>query len=132
MPDTTAPRHTFGPPDTECRYLVLLNAQFIGHVFRWHRAWIATPAGLETEVRVSAGSTGKDAAARYHCDEFNAGRIAPHQEAPKASHAEKGSGPAPLLHPRMDKPHNRPAALTAVRGLSDLQWTPPRRIPRSG
>jgi hypothetical protein len=117
-------RHAFGTADTECRYPVLLDGHFIGYVFRWHRAWIATPAGLETEIRVSAGSIGKDAAARYLCDEFDAGRIAPHQKAPKDSSAERDSGPAPLLHPRMDKPHNRAAALTAVRGLSDLQWTP--------
>lgn len=117
-------RHTFGTPDTECRYPVLLNDHFIGYVFRWHRAWIATPTGLKTEIRVSAGSIGKDAAARYLCDEFDAGRIAPHQKAPTDNSAERGSGPAPLLHPRMDKPHNRTAALTAVHGLSDLQWTP--------
>lgn len=125
MTATTLPnRYTYGVPDTECRYPVLLpNGEFIGHVFRWHRAWYAVPAGSPIEIRVSAGAIGKDAAAEYLCEEFD-GRITPLAEAPNHNAAERGDGPAPLLHPRMDRPHNRPAALKAVRGLSDLQWNP--------
>lgn len=126
MTKTALPkRHTYGAPDTECRYPVLLpNGGFIGHVFRWHRAWFAVSAGSPIEIRVSAGAIGKDAAAEYLCEEFDAGRITPLTQAPDHSSAERGTGPAPLLHPRMDKPHNRAAALTAVQGLSELQWTP--------
>lgn len=126
MTKTALPkRYTYGTPDTECRYPVLLpNGEFIGHVFRWHRAWFAVPAGSPIEIRVSAGAIGKDAAAEYLCEEFDAGRITPLAEAPNHSSAEKGTGPAPLLHPRMNKPHNRAAALTAVQGLSELHWTP--------
>lgn len=139
MTKTTLPkRYTYGTPDTECRYPVLLpNGEFIGHVFRWHRAWYAVPAGMLIEIRVSSGATGKDAAAEYLCAEADAGRITPQPDYSRVagrltpnpspsqnSSAERVTGPAPLLHPRMDKPHNRAAALTAVQGLSELQWTP--------
>ncbi len=126
MTKTTLPKHyTYGTPDTECRYPVTLpDDRFIGLVFRWHRAWYAVPAGTDTEIRVSAGAIGKDAAAEYLCAELEAGRLTPNQELPKTSNPERGNGPAPLLHPRMDKPHNRSAALTAVQGISELQWTP--------
>lgn len=120
----TPTRYTLGPADTECRYPVLLGGQFLGLVFRWHRAWFAIPAGQETEIRVSAGAIGKDAAARYLCDEFDAGRIAPHQKAPEATSPEKSSDPPPLLHPRMNKPHNEAAARVALSGLSNLDWAP--------
>ncbi|GGZ29420.1 hypothetical protein [Streptomyces nitrosporeus] len=123
--------YTLGAPDAECRYPVLLRGNYIGLVFRWHRAWFAIPAGItkadgtEHEIRISSGATGKDAAAQYLCDEFDAGRIAPQQKAPKAAHGTKAEpGPAPLLHRRMNHPRNRAAALIALRGLVMLRWTP--------
>ncbi|MEU8701681.1 hypothetical protein AB0C61_29305 [Streptomyces sp. NPDC048680] len=124
MTTTPPQRHTFGTADTECRYPVLLNGHYIGMVFRWHRAWIAIPAGLENEIRVSAGSIGKDAAARYLCDEFDAGRITPHQKYPEFSSSAGISGPAPLLHPRMRATaRNKDVASAALQGLSDYRWT---------
>ncbi len=115
MTATTLPnRYTYGAPDTECRYPVLLpNGEFIGHVFRWHRAWFAVPAGSPIEIRVSAGAIGKDAAAEYLCEEFGAGRITPLAEAPNHSSVEtwvgvkywshlrgrKGNPPSPFRHP---------------------------------
>ena len=126
----TPQRYTLGIPDMECRYPVLLSGQFIGHVFRWHRAWFAipagltTPAGLHIEIRVSAGSIGKDAAARYLCDEVDAGRITP-QETPAALPTEETNRPVPLLHRRMRAtPHNVAAAHVAIAGLADYRWTP--------
>ncbi|MEV7275289.1 hypothetical protein ACIQIG_33005 [Streptomyces bacillaris] len=127
MTETTLPtRYKFGAPDADCQYpVLLLDGQFIGHVFRWHRAWFAVLPGDLEDVRVSHGATGKDHAARYLCLEYDAGRIAPNQKAPEATAIQKKhTGPVPLLHPRMDKPSNRTAALKAVSGLSDLQWTP--------
>ncbi|WP_326683083.1 hypothetical protein [Streptomyces sp. NBC_01237] len=124
-----ADRYTLGAADMECRYPVTLTGNYIGLVFRWHRAWFAipagitTPAGMHIEVRVSAGAIGKDTAARYLCDEFDAGRIAPGQKAPDDSVPESGHGPVPLLHRRMDKPHNRSAALWARYRLSVRSWT---------
>lgn len=126
MTETTIPkRYTYGVADTECRYPVLLpDGRFIGLVFRWHRAWYAIPAGTETEIRVSAGAIGKDTSAEYLREEFDAGRITPTPEAPEsACGAERGGTPPPLLHPRMDKPRNRTAALAAILRLWELDWT---------
>ncbi|MFI0596529.1 hypothetical protein [Streptomyces griseus] len=120
--------YTFGALDAECRYPVMLNGNFLGVVFRWHRAWFAVPAAahpvsLEHEIRVGSGANGKNLAARYLCDEFEAGRIAPGQKAPAPAPATR-TGRVPLLHRRMDKPRNRSAALIALRGLEALRWIP--------
>ncbi|MFD8477767.1 hypothetical protein ACFV2E_37875 [Streptomyces globisporus] len=115
--------YAFADPDSECRYPVITCGSYAGLVFRWHRAWFAIPAGTDTEVRVSAGAIGKDAAARYLCEEFAAGRIAPGQKAPAPTPATR-TGRVPLLHPRMDKPQNHEAAYRALRGLEALRWIP--------
>ncbi|MFI8008253.1 hypothetical protein [Streptomyces sp. NPDC086010] len=124
-------RHTLGTPDRECRYPVLLNGKFIGLVFRWHRAWFAipagitTPAGLHIEIRVSAGAIGKDTAARYLCDEADAGRITPHPHTPLHLQPAYHNGPAPLLHRRMaPTARNIAAAHKAMTGLDEYRWTP--------
>ncbi|MEU9496961.1 hypothetical protein OG337_35520 [[Kitasatospora] papulosa] len=120
----TPNRHTFGTPDKECRYPVLLNGKFVGHVFRWHRAWFAVTPVTQTETRVSAGAIGKDAAARYLCDEADAGRITPQNETPTPQEL-RPSGPLLLLHPRMkETPHNLAAARVAWRSVTDDRWVP--------
>lgn len=117
-------RHTFGSPDKECRYPVLLNGQFIGFVFRWHRAWFAVTPVTGIETRVSAGAIGKDTAARYLCDEVDAGRTTPQKEAPNPRELLT-NGPVPLLHPRMkEAPHNLATARAVWRRLTDSQWIP--------
>ncbi|MEV7659908.1 hypothetical protein AB0O39_37835 [Streptomyces anulatus] len=126
----TSLTYAFGAPDAECRYPVTTRGNYVGLVFRWHRAWFAIPAGItkadgtEHEIRVSSGSTGKDAAAQYLCAEFDAGRIAPAQKAPEPGAPVSTTGALPLLHRRMDKPQNHKAAWAALRGLVALRWTP--------
>lgn len=121
----TPQRYTFGSPDKECRYPVLLDGKFIGNVFRWHGAWFAVTAGLQIEVRVSAGSIGKDAAARYLCDEVDAGRITPQKDTPNPRELLTHGRPVPLLHPRMkETAHNLATARAVWRRLTDSRWIP--------
>ncbi|MEV5162845.1 hypothetical protein [Streptomyces sp. NPDC053728] len=118
MQETMTPqRYTFGYP-------VLLDGKFTEHVFRWHRAWFAVTAVLHIETRVSAGAIGKDAAARYLCDEADAGRITPQEAAPNPRELLT-AGPVPLLHPRMkETPRNLAAARVAWRSVADDRWIP--------
>ncbi|MFF5809110.1 hypothetical protein [Streptomyces sp. NPDC012746] len=120
------PRHQLGDADQECRYPVLVDGHHLGIIFRWHGAWLATPAGTTDEIRVAAGRIGSEAAARYLVAEFDAGRITPQQatEAPAVA-PHDWHGPAPLLHPRMPaSPRNLDGAKTAHAGLTEYLWTP--------
>ncbi|MFD4020663.1 hypothetical protein [Streptomyces sindenensis] len=124
--EDTKPRHQLGDADQECRYPVLIDGQQIGLIFRWHGAWFAIPAGQTDEIRVAAGSTGSEAAARHLVHEFDAGRITPQKTSETALTQPHGAfAPVPLLHPRMPAtPRNVEGALVAMAGLSEYLWTP--------
>ncbi|MEU9279521.1 hypothetical protein [Streptomyces sp. NPDC048341] len=124
MQDTT--RFQLGDADQECRYPVNVDGKNVGLIYRWHGAWYAVPAGQSDELRVGAGSSGSEAAARYLTEEFDAGRITPQKNTETGTAAPRELvGPVPLLHPRMPAtPRNTKAAHAAMAGLTEHLWTP--------
>jgi len=122
-------------PDIECRYPVHLTGtdQLIGHVFRWHGAWMAVAANSNDEIRVSAGRGGDTAAARYLFTEYSEGRITPTRQTDgHAAQPPATIGPVPLLHPRMRvNAANIAAAEKAMAGLAAHRWTPRGGYPGS-
>lgn len=123
---TNTTRFQLGTPDQECRYPVQLDGQHLGRIYRWHGAWYAVPAGQIDEIRVAAGSIGRDAAAQYLVDEFDAGRLTPQQLVEDTPTKPRDTfGPVPLLHPRMPATaRNTAGARVAMAGLAEYQWTP--------
>lgn len=119
-------RFQLGTPDQECRYPVQIDGQHIGRIYRWHGAWYAAPAGHNDEIRVAAGSAGKELSAGYLVAMYDLRQITP-QNADKdeANTPREFVGPVPLLHPRMSAtPRNTKAAHVAMAGLTEHLWTP--------
>ncbi|WP_098019105.1 hypothetical protein [Streptomyces sp. b62] len=119
-------RFQLGTPDQECRYPVRLDGLHIGRIYRWHGAWYAVPAGHSEEIRVAAGSAGKELAAGYLVAMYDLRQITPQAETEDEDATPRELvGPVPLLHPRMPAtPRNTEAAHKAMAGLAEFLWTP--------
>ncbi len=119
-------RYELGDPNQECRYPVRFNGLHIGRIYRWHGAWYAVPAGQNEEIRVAAGSVGKELAAGYLVAMHELRQITPqNSEEDQETAPRELVGPVPLLHPRMPAtPRNTEAARKAMDGLAEFLWTP--------
>ncbi|MEV6689500.1 hypothetical protein AB0N28_29920 [Streptomyces sp. NPDC051130] len=115
-----------GEADSQCRYPVFADDQYIGSIFRWHGGWLAIPAGASEAIRQGDGRTGSAAAARHLLEEFRAGRITPQADTSTTNPVPATTaGSVPLLHPRMrDTDRNRDAAHKALTGLTAYLWEP--------
>lgn len=133
--NTTSLPYRLGPPDTECRYPVIIGEDLvIGWAWRWHRDWqVADSSGQRTNLhRPEKGTRGVDMAAGYLARMYAEGVITPVPLAKAATEAPVTFGPVPLLDPRMPtSARNIAGAERAFAALAVHRWTARAGFPGS-